>query len=202
MNKAIQTRFWEGEFGDTYTDRNKIEAGDRSEFFSNILYLTGTVSSVLELGANRGHNLDILHHLKPDLELTGVEVNKKACNEMAAHGRIKPVCCSIQEFKPAKQYDLVFTCGVLIHLPPDDLPEVYKKMLKLSRKYILINEYFNPTPVEVPYRGHSGRLFKRDWGSELIDAAEGNISLVDYGFLWKKVEPAWDNATWWLFEKK
>jgi pseudaminic acid biosynthesis-associated methylase len=202
MNKSIQTRFWEGEFGDTYTDRNKVEAKDRSEFFSNILYLTGAISSVLELGANRGHNLSILHHLKPDLEITGVEVNKKACKEMAAHGGIEPVCCSTQDFEPSKQYDLVFTCGVLIHLPPEDLPEVYEKMLKLSKKYILINEYFNPTPVEVPYRGHSERLFKRDWGSELIDAAAGKIKLIDYGFLWKKVEPAWDNATWWLFEKK
>jgi hypothetical protein len=66
---------------------------------------------------------------------------------------------------------------------------------------VLINEYFNPVPVELPYREHRNRLFKRDFGAEFLGANAHRATVVDYGFLWHAVEPAWDNTTWWLFEK-
>jgi len=201
MNKAEQTLFWEGDFGNDYTDRNRVNAGDRVKFFSNILALAPDIKSVCELGANKGHNLEALQMVKSQLELTGVELNRKACSEMAGKSRINAVCETIQNFLPTEKFDLVFTCGVLIHLPPTDLPEVYRKMFELSQKYILINEYFNPVPVEIAYRGHSERLFKRDFAGEFVDAVEKKVRLVDYGFLWQRVEPAWDNTTWWLLQK-
>lgn len=201
MTKAEQTIFWEGDFGNEYTDRNVIKAGDRVSFFSKILTLAPDIKSICELGANKGHNLEALQMAAPQLELTGVELNRKACAEMASKSRINAVCESIQNFRPTEKFDLVFSCGVLIHLPPADLPEVYRRMFELSQKYILINEYFNPVPVEISYRGHSERLFKRDFGGEFIDVVQKRVKLVDYGFLWQRVEPAWDNTTWWLLEK-
>lgn len=35
--------------------------------------------------------------------------------------------------------------------------------------YIAVIEYYNPTPVEVEYRGHHSVLFQRDFASELMD---------------------------------
>jgi pseudaminic acid biosynthesis-associated methylase len=124
------------------------------------------------------------------------------------HQGIQATHSSIQDFESDREFDLVFTCGVLIHLNPSNLSGVYKKMAALSRRYILINEYYNPTPLEISYRGHSGKLFKRDFGGEFLDCLNGTpsateqIRLVDYGFLWQRVHPAWDNTTWWLFEKQ
>lgn len=201
MNKAEQTSFWEGEFGNEYTERNAIRAEDRCRFFQKIVDLCKGIESVVELGANKGHNLAALHMVAPGLSLTGVELNRKACGEMAKITGVNAVCSTIQEFS-GDPCDLVFSCGVLIHLPPADLPMIYRKMFDLSRRYILINEYFNPTPVEINYRGHSERLFKRDFGGEFFDTLGNSVRLVDYGFLWKRVEPTWDDTTWWLFEKK
>ncbi len=202
MTKAPQTQFWEGQFGDEYTARNRCNPDDRQGFFARILDLTDSVSSICELGANRGHNLEAIGRINSSLELTGVEVNRVACSEMAGKNRINSVCSTIQEFSSTEQFDLVFTCGVMIHLPPEDLKAVYEKMIGLSQRYVMVNEYFNPVPVEIEYRGHPERLFKRDFGGELLDASGGKLRLVDYGFLWQRVEPAWDNTTWWLFEKK
>lgn len=49
---------------------------------------------------------------------------------------------------------------------PGRLNEVYKTLYESSRKYLLLVEYYNPTPVEIEYRGHSGKLFKRDFAGK------------------------------------
>jgi len=75
---------------------------------------------------------------------------------------------SILSYESNERHDLVFSKGVLIHINPDELERVYKKFYDMSKKYILIVEYYNPTPIEINYRGHSRKLFKRDFTGELI----------------------------------
>lgn len=199
--QSEQESFWAGEFGSVYTTRNQIQAEQRAPFFHKVLNLTQGVSSVCELGANRGHNLQAIQSVQPDCQLNGLELNPQAYAELKKLPGVQAFQGAIQEFEPQQLFDLVYICGVLIHLNPDDLTAVYRKMFNLSNRYILINEYYNPSPVELSYRGHAGKLFKRDFGGEFMDANAGQVKLVDYGFLWQRVEPAWDNTTWWLFEK-
>ena len=196
-----QESFWSGAFGAEYTQRNAIDFELRVPFFAEILQKTFGVRSICEMGANKGHNLGAIQALSPMYELTGVEINPVAFDLLKAIPRVTAINSAIQDFNPAAQFDLVFTCGVLIHLNPDDLPKVYEKMMSLSSRYILINEYFNPVPVEISYRGHSEKLFKRDFAGELMDQYPNQLRVVATGFLWKRVEPTWDDATWFLLEK-
>lgn len=82
------------------------------------------------------------------------------------------------------QYDISFTKGVLIHINPEKLNNVYENLYRLSRKYIIVCEYYDPNPVVVKYRGNDDRLFKRDFAGELID--KYNLKLVDYGFVYHR----------------
>lgn len=157
--------------------------------------------TVCELGANAGQNLEALREVRPELRLTGAEINAQACERMTRVPGVTAVRSSIQDFAASGRFDLVFTCGVLIHVCPEDLPAVYRKMVALSSRYLLVNEYFNPRPQEIPYRGHAGRLFKRDFAAELLELCP-DVQLVDYGFLWKRRHPAWDDTTWFLLEKR
>jgi 2-polyprenyl-3-methyl-5-hydroxy-6-metoxy-1,4-benzoquinol methylase len=52
-----------------------------------------------------------------------------------------------------KEFDLVYTMGVLIHIHPDDVLENMKRMFHYSSRYVLIGEYFNRTPVMIEYQG-------------------------------------------------
>jgi spore coat polysaccharide biosynthesis protein SpsF len=63
-------------------------------------------------------------------------------------------------------------------------------------------EYYNPTPVEVTYRGHEQALFKRDFAGEMLDAFP-ELTLVDYGFTYHR-DPKFplDDSTWFLMEKQ
>lgn len=199
--KSSQETFWEGPFGEQYTERNAVQVEERVPFFQKIMALTEGVQSVCELGANVGHNLMAIARCRPETRVVGVEINPVACQQMVAIPTIEAHCLALLDFEPAETFDLVFTCGVLIHQNPKDLPAVYDRMLALSARYLLINEYFNPIPQEIPYRGHSERLFKRDFAGELMDRHPGAWRLVEAGFLWKRQNPGWDNTTWFLLEK-
>jgi len=201
---TAQERFWQGEFGDAYVDRNAGAAAVASSlaFFGRALARAGGLGSVLELGTNRGLNLQALRALLPQAQLQGVELNGKACALARALNVAEIWEGSLFDYPVPKGFDLAFTKGVLIHLPPDLLPAAYDKLYQASRRFILVAEYYNPTPVEVSYRGHAERLFKRDFAGELLDR-HADLRLLDYGFVYHRdpLFPA-DDISWFLLEKQ
>ncbi len=201
--KTKQEEFWVGEFGDDYTDRNRgadwIAAN--MAFFAKVLGRTdGTIGTVIEFGANIGMNLQAIRRLLPGADLAAVEINRKAAEELERLGYVKVHQGSILDFVPETKWDLVLVKGVLIHLDPGRLPDVYDLLYRASKRYICIAEYYNPTPVEVTYRGHAGKLFKRDFAGEMLKRFPG-LRLVDYGFSYHG-DPVFpqDDITWFLLE--
>lgn len=92
--------------------------------------------------------------------------------------------------------------GVLIHINPNELKTVYEKLYTSSKKYILIAEYYNPSPVEIPYRGNKERLFKRDFAGEFLDMFP-DCKLEDYGFVYHRDNNfPLDDITWFLMKKE
>jgi pseudaminic acid biosynthesis-associated methylase len=199
-----QEEFWAGAFGNDYTDRNSHDLLLRSKLIrlQRILSRTTSVQSIVELGCNRGLNLQALKLLDSTLELQGYEINSTAAQKADGLSLGSIICATItQPIKNNRDFDLSFTSGVLIHIHPDKLDQVYKNLVKLSRRYILIIEYYNPTPTEVVYRGERERLFKRDFAGELMDAY--NLALVDYGFSYHRERFLMnDDSSWFLLEKK
>lgn len=202
--KTEQEAFWAGEFGDAYIKRNQGEdlLASNLALFSKILRHTQPITSVLELGANIGMNMRALHPLFPAAELHAVEINATAYTELSSLPYVSAINGSILDYSPSRTFDLVLTKGVLIHLNPDALPEVYDKMFAVSDRYVMVMEYYNPKPVEIDYRGHDNRLFKRDFAGELM-ARHPSLQLLDYGFAYHR-DPKWiqDDATWFLLEKR
>ncbi|WP_293073175.1 pseudaminic acid biosynthesis-associated methylase [Moorena sp. SIO4A5] len=89
----------------------------------------------------------------------------------------------------------------MIHINPDKLAQVYRLLYESSNRYICISEYYNPTPVELNYRGHQGKLFKRDFAGELMDQFD-DLRLLDYGFVYHRDNQfPQDDTTWFLLEK-
>lgn len=197
-----QAEFWASSFGDEYISRN-----DSSALLASNLYLFGQIlsaceskpKSFLEFGANVGMNFKAISQLCPGSDFLGVEVNKKAFEQLIGIGA-RAVNDTIENFKTPEKFDFVFTKGVLIHLDPESLADTYKKMASSSSKYVMICEYFNPTPVSVDYRGHKNRLFKRDFGAEFLDANK-EFDQVAEGFVSRRNIFSQDDLTWFLFKR-
>jgi pseudaminic acid biosynthesis-associated methylase len=203
--KTEQEAFWAGEFGNEYTQRNQGDAlvAANLGLFVKALGVTRGVNSCIEFGANIGLNLKALKLLFPAQEQHAVEINAKAASELA---RVIPPSnlyrTSILDFNPGRTWDLVLIKGVLIHINPEMLPQVYDKLEAACSRYLLVVEYYNPAPVAVSYRGHSGRLFKRDFAGEIMDR-HSHMRLADYGFMYRR-DPNFpqDDANWFLLEKR
>ena len=135
------------------------------------------------------------------MQMTGVEINKKAAEISSNLERVKIYNMSALNFETEQKFDLTFTCGVLIHINPDELPTMYDKLYHFSKCYILIAEYYNPTPVEVIYRQNKGKLFKRDFAGEMMDKFP-DLTLISYGFVYHRDNnfPT-DDVNWFLFKK-
>lgn len=203
--KTSQEQFWAGDFGSEYISRNEgVQLlASNLNFFVKALKQAGKIESLHEFGANIGMNLRALKLLYPDANLSAVEINPEAARILAEFvGKQNVYEGSIFDYPVSNQFDLSLIKGVLIHINPEMLHIVYQKLYEASKKYILVCEYYNPSPVAIKYRGHSDRLFKRDFAGELMDKYS-DLVLVDYGFSYRR-DPAFpqDDITWFLMEKK
>jgi pseudaminic acid biosynthesis-associated methylase len=202
--KTDQEDFWAGQFGDDYIARNAGDAllGSNISLLAKMLGHCRQAVSLIEFGANIGMNLRAIRALRPDMELGAIEINAAAVEKLRAWGGANEIHHgSVLDFHAARTWDIALIKGVLIHVNPDFLLQVYESLYRACTRYILVVEYYNPTPVEVVYRGHAGRLFKRDFAGEMLDRFPC-LRIVDYGFVWRR-DPVFpqDDANWFVLEK-
>lgn len=86
------------------------------------------VKSALEIGCLSGELIGAL--LGAGIEVSGIDLNLQRDDIIQADIRtINP--------KGRKKYDLVFSSGLLEHYPINEIPDIIKKMVALSKKYVL-----------------------------------------------------------------
>ena len=192
--------WWKGEEGNLYTARNNHDEAQlraRLDLFEEILGRAQLhrEESVCEIGCNRGANLRVLRRMGYD-RLFGVEPNESARNKAE---KLCEVYESINQVDPMLDHDLVFTCGVLIHIPPRELKEMCEEIVDLAKTWVLAIEYFSDKPRMIEYRGTKDRLWSRDFGSFYLDNFPC-LEPVAYGFAWKPMTGL-DNLTWTLLRK-
>lgn len=199
-----QEDFWARTYAREYIEKNsRFDQRLGVEGWRRMLAEAGPIGSLLECGCNIGRNIGFLEQLLPQASKSVIEISEPAYRfvterfdlDRSFNGAIVD-----SDFEPAS-FDLVLTCGVLIHIHPDNLVANMRKMFNYSRRYILIAEYFNRTPVMIEYQGQRDRLFKSDFGKTFVTNFAVNV--VDYGFLWGHQfdSAGFDDITWWLFEK-
>lgn len=205
--KTEQELFWKGAFGDEYIARNNdysLYSGDLA-LFADILKKTQEIKSVIEFGSNIGLNLKAIKTLIPNIDLSAIEINHSAAEILRNDPQLSGIHVyedSILNWNSNEKFDFVLIKGVLIHINPDELKNVYKKLYDASEQYICMVEYYNPTPVTVEYRGNKDKLFKRDFCGEFMDQYK-DFRLVDYGFVYHRANHfQQDDANWFLLEKK
>lgn len=199
---------WKSDFGDQYNERNRKHISD--DVITRLMHDWGLMlrsciapkpKSALEVGCNLGRNILALRNFIQ--EIHAVDPNEAAVAEAKANPGL--VNCDIRVGDcfdlpyPDNSIDLVFTSGVLMLVEPENLKRAIDEICRVARHYVICIEYFSHEPIEVAYRGLPRALFKRDFGSFYLDNRP-DLDVLDYGFLWKRINCA-DNSNWWLFKK-
>jgi pseudaminic acid biosynthesis-associated methylase len=198
-----QEVFWAGKFGEDYISRNQSSnyLASNTHFFSNILSTVGVKpENILEVGANIGMNIDALRNLIPECEYSAIEINSTAADQLRKKG-VNVYLGSLTELEIEQEFDLVLSKGVLIHIAPELLAKAYEKIYRLSKQWVVIAEYYNPTPVSLTYRGHENKLFKRDFAGEFLDKYP-DFTLWSSGFAYHRDKFPQDDITWFLLKRK
>lgn len=202
------TDFWRGDFGDRYSERcagDQLIKNNEALFRKALLPMFYTTPMrVIEFGANIGLNIHALRRIAPfsTCEFSAVEPNEKAADELRKIEGVNVYQTAMQDSDApwGGGYDISLTRGVLIHVPPTDLWRAYAALYHASRRYILICEYFSPSPREILYRGEAGRLWARDFCGEVMDIYP-DLRRVAYGFVDRRDPNPQDSVNWYLLEK-
>ena len=181
--------FWSRDFGDDYLKRNRVDWRARIPFWKQIMDITGA-RSVHEFGCNAGWNLSAIKRGCPDAKVYGNEINQKALRHALAAGLDVSVALPYNYYP----FELVFTCGVLIHIAPEDLQATMQSIVDASCDYVLAVEYAADQEEEVLYRGYGGKLWKRPYGKLYQDMGLTLVQEFDAG-------EGFDRCTAWLLRK-
>ena len=204
---------WATDFGDGYSKRCDVDPEKRVDIYSQIFdnfKWENHERKVLELGANRGHNLvaieDVLHLDEVNGRgipiIRGVEPNRSA---IALSDRPESISVGNIYDIPYidNSFDVVFTSGVLIHIPRKGLEKAIQEMARVSSKYVMMIEYESKEEEGRHYREFDkDGVWSRDFGKELESV------LPDYKLV-KKVpvkelgDDGWGftDCTVWIYEK-
>jgi pseudaminic acid biosynthesis-associated methylase len=190
-------RLFEGEFGAEYTARNRAADPRKPAFFHDLFRRNG-VQRALECGCNLGLNLSAC--IAGGIDVWGIDIQRGAIQDAwATRGGGNFVVGSILDLPFRDGYfDVAFTCGVLIHVPPPGLRAVMSEMVRVSRRYVLSAEYHDENEVAVPWRGQSAALWRRNYRA-LWQQYFPDLQLVEEGY--KGPEEGFDRITWHLFRK-
>ena len=161
---TVQEDWWRGSFGTEYVRRNRVQWNLRVPFWRDIIDWVEP-ESVLEVGCNAGFNLRAIRSVRRDVEIKGIDVNADALTEAANAGfDVEEMSLLDAGAKWPDEFDLVFSCGVLIHVAPEHISDAMDSIIEASRQYVLCVEYEATKEEPVVYRGHSERLWRRPFG--------------------------------------
>jgi pseudaminic acid biosynthesis-associated methylase len=182
MSKNDQEKFWSGDFGKNYTDRNSRHKEELNSIYTtwygttrtkmNEAFLAGLPKDarILEVGCNTGMQLANLKEMG-FTSLYGVELQDYAVEKAKEYTNGINIIQGSAFDLPFKDryFDLVFTSGVLIHIAPENLPKVFAEMYRCTKTYIWGFEYFADKTTNINYRGNEGFLWKANYGKLIRD---------------------------------
>jgi len=186
LNK--QEKIWKNTFGDGYTERNalnilsfeqlyhqrygKTRRSLNEDFIGNL----DRSSKILEVGSNVGNQLLILRKMGFS-NLFGIDINQSAL-ELAKQRNLTVIYGSVLDI-PFRDnfFDLIFTSGLLIHIPLEEIHRAISEIYRCTNQYIWGLEYYADKFTEIKYRGHSDLLWKANF-SQLYFDSFSNLELI------------------------
>lgn len=178
-----QEIIWRSHFGEEYNNRNtysneeldkvfkKVIGASRTEINEEFIGNVNRESKILEVGCNIGMMLVNLQEMGFK-NLHGLEIQPKAIESAKQRtNNIEYTEGSAYNLPyEDNEFDMIFSCHVLIHLPPDRIVKALKEMVRCCRKLIYCEEYYADEVTEIKnYHGMNNIVWKRNFEKLFAD---------------------------------
>jgi len=153
------------------SDNENKQQDDLSKFIYFIASALGA-KKICEVGCNVGNNLS---SFTTNFDIHGVDMNKVALERARkTYPNFKFIQSDIKKtLFSDSNFDLVFTRGVLIHIPKKELDTVLNELLRITKKWIFNLEYYGIDGEMIKWKRGDDLLWYRNmgenWGKYEID---------------------------------
>ncbi|WP_276253307.1 pseudaminic acid biosynthesis-associated methylase [Halomontanus rarus] len=203
---------WTGEVGLQYTERNPQTVEEleelreeqygisQTELYEEIIGDFERDIQILEVGSNVGVQLRCLRKLGFE-NLYGLDVQSFAIKKSREHAPTIPAVVGEGSHLPFadESFDLIFTNGCLITIPPNLIDAVQAEIVRCSKKYVMGQEFHSDKYIAIDSE-HDDQLYwktnfcERYLDNQDVELVESsllsyvNTSNVDQMFLLKKLD--------------
>ena len=154
-------------------NRGNTEPEARREAFAALLH-TLRPRSLIEVGCSYGENLTRFARGATDIQVAGIDVGVAPLQAAEATLRGRLLCGSAYALPIAdRSFDVSCTMWVFCHLPPTDVQHALNELTRISRRYIVLVEYFDEcVPEGASHMGLDFRIYNHnyaEWASTRSD---------------------------------
>jgi len=192
--RTRQAAKWDGEFGRRYTERNPQSVAEldqlrrerqfgvtQTALFERLLGDLDRDVRILEVGSNVGVQLQCLAELGFE-NLYGIDIQAYAvrqCHEQFPELNVVEGDALDIPFKD-EFFDLVFTSGTLIMIPPERIETALDEVVRCSRRYVLGQEPYAEQYTEVTYRGVEEMFWKTDFAEKYLERHDADLRRSEF----------------------
>jgi len=127
---------------------------DMSELYEFFLKYLAPGAAILDLGCGSGR--DTKYFLEQGYVVTAVDCSEELCNLASVYTGQNVICKLFTEIKFDKDFDGVWACSSLLHVPKDELPDVFHRI----RCYLRFDGIFYASFKYGDFTGYrNGRYF-------------------------------------------
>ncbi|NLO91815.1 MAG: methyltransferase domain-containing protein [Elusimicrobia bacterium] len=145
-------RFRSKKWAEAYISEESINHPHRVWMAQHILNHFPDFKSLLEVGCAAGENLHVLHQMRPEAALSGIEINANAVEVGNRHFKATGMPITIMQGKadglkkiPPQSVDVVLTDAMLICIGPDKIEKVLGNFFRIARRGLVFMEWHSST---------------------------------------------------------
>ena len=111
-------------------------------FYAYFLSLLPTNAAILDIGCGSGR--DLKYFSKNRYEAEGLDASEPLCQLAREHSGCPVHFGNMLTWQPNRQYDGLWACASILHLPSEDIPAFFRRVPDAANKEIERNILSNP----------------------------------------------------------
>ena len=144
-------RYWAAGMGTVPSVESPRHARQEAALETALRRLSG-VESVLDVGCGSGRIAALLQRVLPDARYTGLDIDASRIERTRS---VRPdgdfINCAVQDLATDRQWDLVVTSEILMHIPPAEVQAAVDRLKAVGRRHLVSAEWV-PIAMEMPRR--------------------------------------------------